>query len=127
MDEIELYAGKNGIKLVVHEQQWCEMYLIQNNIITRLGADSMHVVISKLLIAFVSMQNRKYFRNSELFGVMALMDPLTTIAGRDNNSELELFCIKDGGNIIPLVTLSGDDIKRWVKQLKDVMKEYNQL
>ena len=122
MDEIELIAKDKRIKLIVHEETWCEMYCGDDNLMVRLGADKLSIVISKLLIAFTSMENREYFQNSDIFGVMALMDPLKTIAGRDlNNSELELLCIEDGGKIIPLIVLSKEDKKRWIMQLTEFM------
>lgn len=126
MDEIELGARGKRIKLIVHEGEWCEVYWGDDTQMIRLGADKLLIIISKLLIAFNSIENRDYFLNSEMFGVMALMDPLTTIAGRDlDNSELELICIEDGGNVLPLVVLSDDDKIRWIKQLKDSMLLYS--
>lgn len=126
MDEIELGARGKRIKLIVHEGEWCEVYWGDDTQMIRLGADKLLIIISKLLIAFNSSENRDYFLNSEMFGVMALMDPLTTIAGRDlDNSELELICIEDGGNVLPLVVLSDDDKIRWIKQLKDSMLLYS--
>ncbi len=127
MDEIELCARGKRIKLIVHEGKWCEVYWGDDNPMVRLGADKMSIIISKLLIAFASIENRDYFLNSEMFGVMALMDPLTTIAGRDlNNSELELLCIEDGGNVVPLITLSNEDKKSWIIQLTEFMIKYNE-
>ena len=126
MDEIELGARGKRIKLIVHEGEWCEVYWGDDTQMIRLGADKLLIIISKLLIAFNSIENRDYFLNSEMFGVMALMDPLTTIAGRDlDNSELELICIEYGGNVLPLVVLSDDDKIRWIKQLKDSMLLYS--
>ena len=128
MDELELIVDNKKIKLVVNSKQWCKLYFIQNDNIFKLGADDLGVIISKLMIAFVSNVDRKYvlYKGEQMFTIFCLMEPHTTITGRDiNNSGLELFCIKDGGEIIPLVTLSIEDIRRWIIQLTDFMINYN--
>ena len=128
MDEIELMVDNKKIKLVIEERKWCRVYYINNELTIKLGADNYEIVISKLLLAFAPNDNRKYvlYKGMELFTVLCLMEPHTTIAGRElNGSGIELFCIEDGGNIIPLIALSENDIKSWKEQLMCVMEEYS--
>lgn len=129
MDEIELIADDKIVKMEVNLNKWCRVYIIKEGIITKLGAHTLEVILSKLLIAFVNDADRKYvsYKGMEIFTVVCLMEPHAAIVGRDiNGSELELLCIEDGGNIIPLVTLSIDDMKNWIKQLVDFMISYNE-
>lgn len=128
MDEIELMVGNKKIKLVIEQRKWCRVYYINEELTIKLGADIYEVIISKLLLAFDTNNNRKYvlYKGMEIFTVLCLMEPHTAIVGKElNDSGIELFCIEDGGNIIPLITLSENDIKRWMEQLKCVIEEYS--
>lgn len=130
MDEIELMVDNKKIKLVIEQRKWCRVYYINDEITIKLGADIYEVIISKLLLAFDTNSNRKYvlYKGMEIFNVLCLMEPHTTIVGKElNDSGIELFCIEDGGNIIPLITLSENDIKRWMENLKCVIEEYSKV
>ena len=128
MEEIELMADNKKIKLIIEERKWCRVYYINDELSLKLGADNYEIVISKLLYAFAFNNNRKYvlYKGMEIFTILCLMEPHTTIAGRElNGSGIELFCIEDGGNIIPLITLLENDIKSWKDQLMYIMEEYS--
>lgn len=128
MDEIELSVGEKKLKIVVEKNGWSRLYFTKDDLTIKLGADCLDVIVSKLLIAFAANMDRKYFsyKGMEMFTVFCLMEPHAAVVGRDiHNSEIELLFIEDGGNIIPLFTLSIDDMKNWIKQLVDFMISYN--
>lgn len=127
MDKIELFAGDKKIKIVVKKNGWSNIYFISDNKNIKLGANGVSKIVSKLLIALDSEGEKKYiqYKGLRIFTVFCLMEPHATIAGRGiNNSELELLCIKDNGDIIPLVSLSINDIERWTIQLTDFILKY---
>ena len=124
MDVIELLVGNEKIIIQVKQKGWSNIFFIKDDIKVKLGANGLSKIITKLLDALSSSTERKYmiYKEIEIFTIFYLMEPHATIAGRDlDNSELELICIEDGGNVLPLVVLSNDDKIRWIKQLKGLM------
>lgn len=124
MDEIELLVGDKKIKIVVKQNGWSDIYFIKDNTNVKLGANGISKIISKLVTAFDTSLDRKYvhYKGIKIFTIFCLMEPHATIAGRSvNDSELELLCIEDNGNVLPLVTLSEGDMKRWLYQLNDLI------
>ena len=114
MDEIELVVGNKKIKIEISNEEWCRVYCVNDDSIINLGADSLKVIISKLLFAY-DINNRKYvsYKGMEIFSIINLMEPHISIVGKDvGDSGLELLCIEDGGNVIPLMTLEQEEIKR---------------
>ena len=127
MDEIELVVGNKKIKIEISNEEWCRVYCVNDDSIINLGADSLKVIISKLLFAF-DINNRKYvsYKGMEIFSIINLMEPHISIVGKDvGDSGLELLCIEDGGTVIPLMTLEEEDIKRWMQQLKGLKDAYS--
>ena len=127
MDELELEAHGGKVKLINHNRSWCELYLLANGQDIFLGGNSLDTIISKLLISFIPEKDRKHFtyQDMELFHVFNLMGPLAVVAGKErDNFGIELIFISTEGNVIPMVTLSIEDIKEWISKLIEFMAIY---
>lgn len=120
MDELELEAHGGKVKLINHNRTWCELYLLANGQDIFLGENSLDTIISKLLIAFIPEKDRKHFtyQDMEMFTVFNLMGPHAVVAGKErDNFGIELIFLSTEGNVIPMVTLSVEDIKEWISKL----------
>ena len=127
MDELELEAHGGKVKLIIHDGTWCELYLLANGQDIFLGESSLDRIIPKLLIAFIPEKDRKHFtyQDMEMFHVFNLMGPLAVVAGKErDNFGIELIFISTKGNVIPMVTLSIEDIKEWISKLIKFMTNY---
>lgn len=127
MDELELEAHGGKVKLINHNRSWCELYLLANGQDIFLGGNSLDTIISKLLIAFIPEKDRKHFtyQDMEMFTVFNLMGPHAVVAGKErDNFGIELIFISTKGNVIPMVTLSIEDIKEWISKLIKFMAIY---
>ncbi len=90
------------------------MYLLANDEIIALGGEDLDRIVPKLLIAFIPGKDRKHFtyQDMELFTVFNLMGPHAVVAGREkDNCGIELVFLNNEGNVIPMVSLSIEDIK----------------
>lgn len=120
MDELELEAHGRKVKLIKHDTTWCELYLLANGQVINLGGNSLDTISSKLLISFIPEKDRKHFtyQDMELFTVFNLMGPHAVVAGKErDNFGIELIFLSNEGNVIPMVTLSIEDIKEWISKL----------
>ncbi len=127
MDELELEAQGRKIKLTIHNRTWCEVYLLANGEFIPLGGERLDKIISKLLISFLPEKDRKYFdyQDMELFTVFNLMGPHAVVAGKKrDNFGIELIFLSNEGDVIPMVTLSIEDIKGWISKLIKFMTSY---
>lgn len=127
MDELELESQGKIIKLTIYDNLWCEMHLLVNGEIISMGGERFDKIISNLLISFITQGDRKYFiyQNMELFTVFNLMGPHAAVAGKEsNNYGIELVFLSNEGNVIPMVTLSVEDIKEWIIKLVRFMTSY---
>ena len=127
MDELELEAHGGKVKLIIHDGTWCELYLLANGQDIFLGESSLDRIIPKLLISFIPEKDRKHFtyQDMELFTVFNLMGPHAVVAGKErDNFGIELIFISTKGNVIPMVTLSIEDIKEWISKLIKFMTNY---
>ena len=127
MDELLLEAHGGKVKLIIHDGTWCELYLLANGQDIYLGGNSLDTIIPKLLISFIPEKDRKHYiyQDMELFTVFCLMGPHAVVAGRErDNFGIELIFIGTKGNVIPLVTLSIEDIKEWINKLIKYMTNY---
>ena len=127
MDELELEAQGKKIKFTIHDSSWCEVYLLVNGEFIPMGGERWDKIISNLLISFITQGDRKYFtyQDMELFTVFNLMGPHAVEAGKEsNNYGVELLFLSNEGNVIPMVTLSVEDIKEWIIKLVRFMTSY---
>lgn len=127
MDELELEARGEKIKLTIHECSWCEVYLLVNGEFMPMGGERLDKIISNLLISFMIQGDRKYFtyRDMKLFTVFNLMGPHAMVAGKESdNYGIELLFLSNEGNVVPMVTLSVEDIKEWIIKLVRFMTSY---
>lgn len=127
MGELELVVNRKGLKLVIENKSWCRVYLIDNEIVVMLGANSLEKIVSKLLIAFVNMENKKYFtyQGIKMFTVLNMMEPHSVIAGKlRNDLGLELVVLDKEGNIVPIVSLLMENIVEWIEKLTIFMINY---
>lgn len=127
MDELELEAQGKKIKITIHDSSWCEVYLLVNGEFIPMGGESLEKIISNLLISFITQGDRKYFtyQDMELFTVFNLMGPHAVVAGKESdNYGIELLFLSNEGNVIPMVTLSVEDIKEWTIKLVRFMTSY---
>ena len=127
---LETYEGK--IKLVVCDNGWCKMHWISNKEDLLLGADSVEIIISKLL-TFLSEKletERKYFvyKEMKLFTILNLMGPLATIAGMEvDNYGIKLIFLDYKGDVTQLGVLSIEDKKVWIKKLTEYALNNNNI
>ena len=129
VDELVLESHGKMIKMLIHDKLWCEVYLIRDDGDVALGGERLDKINSGLLIASVSPKERKYFiyQNMELFTVFNLMGPHAVVAGREkDNCEIELIFLSNEGNVMPMLTLSNDDIKEWINKITKIMTEQTQ-
>ncbi len=134
MGIIDLKAGDRILRLkysTVGSIQWCELYLVADNMETRLAAEALEIFLSRLIIGFMDRKDRKYFchQNMELFTITPLGDALSVLAGRITDSgELELIFIATHGEITRLMTLTEEDKINWIQTIfehlaRDVFRE----
>lgn len=124
MDEIVLESHGKMIKMIIHDKIWCEVYLIRGDESVALGGERLDKIISDLLIAIVSEKERRHFiyQNMELFTVFNLMGPHAVVAGREkDNCGIELIFLSGEGNVMPMLTLLNEDIKKWIDKLTKIM------
>lgn len=128
MNELELVVDRKGLKLVIQNRNWCRVYLIKNDTMILLGANSLEKILSKLLIAFIPMKNIKSFiyLGVQMTTVLNLMEPHSVIAKKKSeDSELELVALNQEGSVLSLVKLSQNNITDWIEKLTIFMINYN--
>lgn len=121
MDEIVLRFKNKKIKMLIHDNLWCEMYLVKKEEVIALGGEMLEKIISGLLNILNSKIDRKYFdyQDMQLFTIFNLMGPHAVIAGRKcNNNKIELIFLDVNGGVMPMVHLSLEDITEWVNKLE---------
>lgn len=133
MAEIDLEAEGKTLKLIYEVRDiivWCEIYFVKDGVKTCLGGDTIERILSKLVIGFMDIEDRKFhnYRGLELYQITTLQ-PHSILAGRiDDCGDLELLYIDTPGNITPLMKLAEDEKINWINQifknLKDFMLEH---
>lgn len=120
MDVIELKADEKILKLIIADNNWCQVYLVEDNKEIRLGAEGFCFILSKLIVAFMPSQNKKHYqyRGIEIFVITYLVDLHATIAGIEKSeTELEMIFIDTNGNIRPMMTVTTEIEVDWITQL----------
>lgn len=120
MVSLELSADEKKILLVVENLNWCRMYLNDKGEVFSLGADSLEIIISRLLLGFLSVPNRKYFtyQSKKMFSIVNLSDPHSVIAGRDiADSGLELLFLGIDDDKIHTLTLTIENKQEWIRKI----------
>lgn len=120
MVSLELNADEKTIQLVMESPNWCKMYLNDKREIFSLGADALEIVISRLLIGFLSVPNRKYFtyQNKKMFSIVNLSEPHSVIAGRDiADGGLELAFLGIDNDKIHTITLTIENKQEWIRKI----------
>ncbi len=134
MGIIDLKAGDRILQLRYSSEssfQWCEIYLVVDNMETRLAALDLDKFLSRLVIGFLDRKNRKFHcrQNMELFTITPLMAAHSELMGRITESgDLELIFISTHGKIIRLMTLTEEDKIQWIQTIfehlaRDVFRE----
>ncbi len=100
MEQLNLKVKDKTLQFVIKhpcsESYWCELFLVDETNNIRLGADSLDIILSRLLIAFLPAKNRKFFeyQSQKMFSIINLMEPHFVIAGVEReNLGLELILI----------------------------------
>lgn len=120
MDKIELKVDNKMLRLIISENNWCQIYFVEDDKNIKLGANSLNIIISKLLISFLPFQNNNFFWYSglEMFTIMNLMDSHSVIAGHiKSENELELIFLDTAGKVVPLMSLTTEIEKNWITQI----------
>ncbi len=121
MGIIDLKAGDRILRLKyspIMSCQWCELYLVTDNMETRLAAFPLDEFLSKLVIGFMDQKDRKFHcrQNMELFTITPLSDAHSELVGRITDSgDLELIFIATHGEITRLMTLTEEDKIQWIQ------------
>ena len=117
--ELILKKDNKFLKFVVINKLWYELYLCENNMEIKLGANSPDRIFCSLITSFLPVEERKYFTfsNMKLFTVTTLMDSHSVIAGYYKNKQLELIFIDMNGNIMPMMSLSPEIEAEWIKEI----------
>lgn len=104
-----------------HSCQWCKIYLVTENEVTYLAAKPLEMLLSKLLTAFMEIQDREYVSYKgipNVFVISNLEASHSTLLGKKTESgELELLFEETFGNIITLVTLTDEDKINWTETI----------
>ncbi len=120
MTSLELHADDKTIRFTVENADWCKMYLNDNEEDFPLGADSLEIILSRLLIGFLSVPDRKYFtyQDKQMFSIVSLSDPHSVIAGRDTvDHGLELLFLGIDDDQIHSLTLTIEDKQKWICEI----------
>ena len=125
--ELTLKNGTKSIRFVIsydnYSGGWCELYFHDGSRELKLGANDEETVFSKLMIGFLSLNNRKFFSYSgmEMFTILYVM-PHAIIAGRGVDDVLELIFLNTKGEVIPLMCVT-DKIKvDWITEIVSFLK-----
>lgn len=120
MKSLELHADDKTIRFTVENADWCKMYLNDNEEDFPLGADSLEIILSRLLIGFLSVPDRKYFtyQDKQMFSIVSLSDPHSVIAGRDTADHgLELLFLGIDDDQIHSIVLTIEDKQKWICEI----------
>ncbi len=123
MGMIDLKAGDRILRLkysTVGSIQWCELYLVVNNMETRLAAEALDIFLPGLVIGFVDQKDRKfvYRHNMETFLISGLLGPISMLEGHITESgDLELIHEGSYGEITRLMTLTEEDKIQWIQTI----------
>ncbi len=134
MGIIDLKAGDRILRLKyspVGSFQWCELYLVADNIETRLAAEALDIFLPKLVIGFMDQKDREFerYQGMDVFTITNLMDALSMLIGHITESgDLELIFIATHGEITRLMTLTEEDKINWIQTIfehlaRDVFRE----
>lgn len=103
--------------------QWCEIYYITENEETYLAARVLDILLSKLLIAFIDVPDRRYVSYKGMqnaFTISSLECSHSALLGNKTESgELEIIFEGTQGELMKLATLSVEDQIDWVKSIFD--------
>ena len=124
MEQLNLKVKDKSLQFVIKhpcsESYWCELFLVDETNNIRLGADSLDIILSRLLIAFLPAKNRKFFeyQSQKMFSIINLMEPHFVIAGVEReNLGLELILIDSNEKIISSIHLFRDNIEEWIENI----------
>ena len=98
----------------------------ENGIRTRLGGETIERILSRLVISFMEIEDRKFFNyhEFEMYTITTLQGSPSVLAGRiDESGELELVFLDTPGNIIPLMKLTMADKVKWITQIFEYLTE----
>ncbi len=123
MGMIDLKAGDRILRLRYSSAssfQWCELYLVVDNMETKLGACDLDKILSGLVIGLIDQKDRKisYRHNMYTFLISALMDSISMLEGHITESgDLELIHEGSHGEITRLMTLTEEDEIQWIQTI----------
>lgn len=129
MAEIDLEAEGKILKLIYKITDtlvWCEVYFVKDGVETRVGAETIERILSRLVISFMETEDRLYFNYGgfEMYQI-AILQSHSVLAGRvDESGELELVFLDTPGNIIPLMKLTTDDKVKWITQIFGYLTDF---
>lgn len=126
MGRIDLKTTDGILRLEYSNQecyscQWCKIYLVREDEVTYLAARPLDMLLSKLLIAFIDMQDREYilYRGIQNVFVISNLDasPSTLLGNKTESGELELIFEGTHGDIMKLATLTDEDKINWIETI----------
>ena len=101
--------------------QWCEIYFITENAETYLAARPLEMLLSKLLIAFMDIQDRKYISYQGMQNVFTISSleccHATLLGNKTESGELELIFEGTYGDLMKLATLTEEDKINWIETI----------
>ncbi len=119
MDELNLKQENKMIKVLLLHNDWCQLFFKDGNIEIKLGATTIDRFSSKLIISFLSLNDRNFFIYSgmKLFSIVNLMDSHAVIAGRYKDKLLELVFLDTNGNVVPMMKLTEKTMVEWINEI----------
>ncbi len=123
MGIIDLKAGDRILRLKyspVGSFQWCDLYLVADNMETRLAAKQLEKFLSSLIIGFMDQKDRKFehYQGMDVFTFTNLEAAHSMLIGHITESgDLELIFIATHGEITRLMTLTEEDKIQWIQTI----------
>ena len=105
----------------------CTMYHIKDGKVMRLGEETLDRILSKLIVGFLEIEDRKFFTYSglEMYTVVILMASPSVLAAQiEEPGVLRLIFLDTPGNVFPLMRLTTEDKINWITQISEHMKDY---
>ncbi len=120
--KLELYSndGKTGIRLIVSSNSnWCKIEYINHESTINLGADIFSIIKSKMLKALDFNLKEEVFTYNGIcmFWILSLAEEHASINGKWLGTQFSLYIIEDGGNLLPTIELSLNEVRRWRERL----------
>ena len=125
---IQLHAEEFSLNLkTVKDNGWCRVFLIQEDKIREIGADSIKVIIQKLLLV-LDIENfpecKATLGNHKYACCIMLWEKHTTVYARLVSDGIEMFFQGDMNHELLVTFLSAQECKKWRDRLLEISSSF---